>query len=171
EPVDAKLIQHAQVIVGIGIPGAVDLERAGGVAAAGIAQVGRDAAVLTLEFRDRIEWSASEGGERRIQSAARNDQQRKAGPVLLKADTNRAFFVKAHGLSLAGLLSKHTRCCSHRGCRDAAGQNIAPVRIHGAASLIVVMGSIVKALSRLSAANFRPPLDGPQAHESAPMSG
>src|SRR5262249_16357017 len=122
-----ELIQHTQMVVSVGIPGAVDLKRAGGLAAVGIAQVGGDAAELALEFRDWIERPAGETGERRIQSTAGNEQQRKAGPVLLKADADGALFVESHGFSLAGLLSKHAWCCGHRGRRDAGGQNIPPV--------------------------------------------
>jgi hypothetical protein len=33
---------------------------------------------------------------------------------------------------LGSLLSKHARCRGYRGCRDARGQNIASVGIHGA---------------------------------------
>jgi hypothetical protein len=50
--------------------------------------------------------------------------------VLLKVDAHGAFLVKAHGFSLAGLLSKDAWCCGHRGRRDAGGQDVAPVRFH-----------------------------------------
>src|SRR5262249_47265780 len=127
ELVDAEVIQHAQVVVGVGIPGALGLERAGGVAASGVAQIGRNTVVLALELRDRIERPASEAGERRIQPSAGNEQQREAGAVLLKMDAHGAFFIKAHSLSLPGLLSEYAWCSGHRGRRDAGGQNIAPV--------------------------------------------
>ena len=43
------------LVVGKRVPGAVDLERAGRLTAVGVAQVGRDAAVLALELSDRVE--------------------------------------------------------------------------------------------------------------------
>jgi predicted NBD/HSP70 family sugar kinase len=49
------VIHQAEMVVGVGIPGPVDLERAGGLAAVGVAQVRRDAAVLALELLDRVE--------------------------------------------------------------------------------------------------------------------
>jgi hypothetical protein len=44
------MIHHAEMVIGIGIPRPVDLERAGGLATVGVAQVRRDAAVLSLEL-------------------------------------------------------------------------------------------------------------------------
>ena len=55
ELVDAQVIHQTELVVGVGVPGPVDLERAGGLAAVGIAQVRRDAAVLSLELLDRVE--------------------------------------------------------------------------------------------------------------------
>ena len=51
ELVDAEMIHQAEMVVGVGIPRPIDLERAGGLAGIGVAQVGGDAAVLALEFR------------------------------------------------------------------------------------------------------------------------
>ena len=50
-----QVIHQAEVVVGVGVPRPVDLERAGGLAAVGVAQVRRDAAVLALELLDRVE--------------------------------------------------------------------------------------------------------------------
>ena len=50
---DAQVIHQPELVVGVGVPGPVDLERAGGLAAVGVAQVRRDAAVLALELLHR----------------------------------------------------------------------------------------------------------------------
>src|SRR5581483_7990850 len=64
EFLDAEVIHQAEVIIGIGIPGTVDLEGAGGLAAVGVAQVGEDAAVLSAELLDGVERAtASEAGD------------------------------------------------------------------------------------------------------------
>ena len=55
ELVDAQMIHQPELVVGVGIPRPVDLERTGGLAAIGVAQVRRDAAVLPLELLDRVE--------------------------------------------------------------------------------------------------------------------
>ena len=49
------MIHQPELVVGIGFPRPVDLDRAGGLAAGGVAQVRRDAAVLSLEFLDGVE--------------------------------------------------------------------------------------------------------------------
>ena len=58
ELVDAEVIHQAEVVVGVGVPRPVDLERAGGLAAIGVAQVRRDAAVLALELLHGVERRA-----------------------------------------------------------------------------------------------------------------
>ena len=52
---DAQVIHQAELVVGVCVPGPVDLERAGGLAAVGVAQVCRDTAVLVLELLDRVD--------------------------------------------------------------------------------------------------------------------
>ena len=52
-----QVIHQSEMVVGIGIPRPLDLERAGGLAAVGVAQVRRDAAILALELLDRVEGS------------------------------------------------------------------------------------------------------------------
>jgi hypothetical protein len=49
------MIHQAKLVVGMGIPGAIDLEGARGLAAIGIAQIGADTAVLVLELAERVE--------------------------------------------------------------------------------------------------------------------
>src|SRR5262249_47568096 len=57
----------------------------------------RDAAVFALQLLDRIERGhAGQILDRRVESAARNHQQRKAGAVLLVADFDGALFVEWH---------------------------------------------------------------------------
>ena len=55
ELLDAQVVHQPELVVGIGVPRPVDLERARGLAAIGVAQVRRDAAVLVLELLERIE--------------------------------------------------------------------------------------------------------------------
>ena len=53
------------MVIGIGIPGPIDLERAGGLAAIGVAHVREDAAVFSLELLDRIKRPAAfQAGDR-----------------------------------------------------------------------------------------------------------
>jgi hypothetical protein len=47
------VIHQAELVIGIGFPRPVDLDGAGGLAAGGVAQVRRDAAVFSLELLDR----------------------------------------------------------------------------------------------------------------------
>ncbi len=127
------MVHQAEMVVGVGIPGTVDLQRPRGPAAIGVAQVGGDAAVLGLELRDRIERRAFAGEprDRRVQSAAGDQQQREAGAGLLEVDANVAFFVHAHGRSsLPGLLGKHARRGSHGRRRGTCRQYGASDRIH-----------------------------------------
>src|SRR6266536_299225 len=88
------------MVIGIGIPRPIDLERAGGLTATGVAHVREDAAIFSLELFDRIKRSAAhQPGDRRVQSPAGDEQQREAGAGLLVSDANAAFFVERHGSS------------------------------------------------------------------------
>src|SRR5690242_15669321 len=129
------------MVIGICIPRPVDLERAGGLAAIGVAQVRRDAAVLSLELLDGVKGTpAAQPGDRRIQSPAGDEQQREAGTCLLIVNANGAFFVKGHcGPSLPSLLSKQARCCGYRRRRGARCQYGASGRHKSVTSLIIVM--------------------------------
>src|SRR5579862_8137811 len=104
------MIHQAEMVVGMRIPGAIDLEGTCGLAVISIAKVGADAAVFVLELIHRIEGGIGrrqiwDGG---IQPATGNHQQREARTLLLEMDANRAFLVNAHGGSflLGSLLSK-----------------------------------------------------------------
>src|SRR2546422_7358842 len=120
------------MVIGIGIPRPIDLERAGGLAAIGVAHIREDAAVLSLELLDRIKWPAAfQAGDRRVQSPTGDKQQREAGTSLLILDANGAFFVERHGnSSLSSLLTKHSPRCGYHRCRGAGFQYFAPDRIH-----------------------------------------
>src|SRR5439155_7814092 len=123
---------ETEMVIGICIPRPFDLERAGGLAAVGVAQVRRDAAVLSLELLDRVEGiAAGQAGDRRVQPPAGDEQQREAGTGLLIVDANGASFVEGHGnSSLPGLLSNHAWRCGHRRRRGARFQYLASDRIH-----------------------------------------
>ena len=93
-----QVIHQADVVVGVGVPRPIDLERAGGLAAIGVAQVGADAAELVLELRERVEGIAVvEQGGRRVQAAAGDEQQREARALFLVADADRPFLVEGRG--------------------------------------------------------------------------
>src|SRR5258708_36871636 len=99
------------MVIGIGIPRPIDLERAGRLPAIGVAHVREDAAVFSLELFDRIKRSAAhQAGDRRVQSPAGDEQQREAGARLLVLDANGAFLVERHGSSsLSSLLPQTCR--------------------------------------------------------------
>src|SRR5262245_48262340 len=104
------MIHQAELIVGIGFPRPIDLDRAGGLAVGGVAQVRRDATIFSLEFLDRIKGGvAGKEGNGRIQSSARKQQQREAGTGLLIVDANWASFVELASPSFARLLCKYAR--------------------------------------------------------------
>src|ERR1700683_1249016 len=86
------------MVVRIGIPWPVDLQRAGGLAVIRVAQVPRDAVVLSLELPDCVE-GVRQARDRRIQSPTGNEQQREAGTGLLIVNVNGTFFVEGHGNS------------------------------------------------------------------------
>src|SRR4029450_786022 len=90
----------------------------GGLAAIGVAQVREDAPVFSLELFDRIKRSAAfQEGDRRVQSPAGNEHQRKTRTGLLILNANEAFFVERHrSSSLSRLLTKHSSCCGHHRC-------------------------------------------------------
>jgi hypothetical protein len=84
------------MVVGVRVPRTVDLQRPRGLAAIGVAEVGEDAAVLSLELLDRVEGARNQAGHPRVQSPAGDQQQRKTGTRLVIGDANAAFFVEGH---------------------------------------------------------------------------
>src|SRR5579864_4782221 len=119
------MIHQTDLVVGVGFPRAVDLDRAGGLAAGGVAQVRCDAAILSLEFLNGVERRvAGEEGYGGVQSPAGKQHQRETGPGLFIVDTNGAFFVELASSSFALLLSKGSRQggrCRGRGTRCQYG--------------------------------------------------
>jgi hypothetical protein len=55
------MVHQTEMVIGMGIPGTVYLERAAGLTGIGIAQVGRDAAVLVPELLDGVEGRLTAG--------------------------------------------------------------------------------------------------------------
>src|ERR1700676_67971 len=119
------MIHQSELVVGVGIPRPVDLDRAGGLAAGGVAQVRCDAAILSLELLNGVEGRvAGEEGYGGVQSPAGKQHQREAGPGLLIVDTNGAFFVELASSSFARLLSEcalKAGLCRGRGARCQYG--------------------------------------------------
>src|SRR5271170_6457352 len=104
------MIHQTELVVGVGFPRPVDLDRASGLAAGGVAQVRCDAAILSFELLNRVEGRiAAEEGYGRVQSAAGKKHQRETGPGLLIVDANGAFFVELASSSIARLPSKGAR--------------------------------------------------------------
>src|ERR1700730_14562191 len=77
------MIHQTELVVGVGIPRPVDLDRAGGLAAGCVAQVRCDAAILSLELLNGVERRvAGEEGYGRVQSPARKARSPEARPAL-----------------------------------------------------------------------------------------
>ena len=96
------MVQEAKHVVGVGVPRPVHLERSRGLAAIGVAQVEGDAAVFVLELGGGVERRRRRVlgiGNSRIEPAAGNDQQRKAGADILVIDPHIAFFIERHAIS------------------------------------------------------------------------
>src|SRR5580700_333783 len=112
------MIHQTELVVGVGIPRPVDLDRAGGLATGGVAQVRCDAAILSLELLNGIEGRvAGEEGYCGVQSPTGKQHQRETGSGLLIVDTNGAFFVELASSSITRLLSKSARQGGGGRCR------------------------------------------------------
>src|SRR5260221_4653525 len=117
------MIHETDLLVGVGFPRPVDLDRAGSLATGGVAQVRCDAAILSLELLNGVEGrGAGEEGYGGVQSPAGKQHQRETGPGLLIVDTNGAFFVELASSSVARLLSKCVRQGGRCRCRSARCQ-------------------------------------------------
>src|SRR5215468_12081635 len=93
ELVDAKLVHHAQLVVGERAPGIVDRNRSGGLAARGVALVHGDHAEVVLELLRNVDHRTRPHGDARVQAAAGRRQQREAGADLGVADADIALLV------------------------------------------------------------------------------
>src|SRR5438128_7626849 len=94
---DAEMIHQAEMIVGISVPWPVHFKRPRGLAALGVAQIGRDNAELALELVERVERVGREARDRGVQPATGDDQQREAGTDLLIVDADVALLIQWHG--------------------------------------------------------------------------
>src|SRR5439155_18449956 len=107
ELVDAQMIHQAEVVVGVGLPRPIDFNWPGGLAGRGVAQVRRDAAILSLELLDRIEGRiAAEERDGRVQSPTGKKHQRETRSGLSITDANGASFVERARSFRARLLRK-----------------------------------------------------------------
>src|ERR1700693_3870375 len=132
------MIHQAELVVGVGIPRPVYLDRAGGLAGGGVAQVRRDAAILSLELLNGVEGRvAGEEGYGRVQAPAGKQHQRETGPGLLIVDANGAFFVELASSFFARLLSKYARHGGRCRCRGARCQDGASGRTHKSVSSLI----------------------------------
>src|SRR5271169_2020092 len=117
------MIHQTELVVGVGFPRLVDLDRAGGLAAGSVTQVRCDAAILSLELLNGVEGRvAGEECYGGVQSPAGKQHQRETGPGLLMVDTNGAFFVELASSSCVRLLSKCARQGGRCRCRGARCQ-------------------------------------------------
>src|SRR5271169_4916126 len=97
------------MVVGIGVPRPIDLKRTGGLPTLGVAQVGCDNAKLALELVEWVEGVRREPGDRRVEPAAGDHQQREARAGFFVMDANLASFIERHGFSPYRNLCRHPR--------------------------------------------------------------
>ena len=96
EPVNVEVVHQAELVVGEAVPGPVDLQWALRPAIFGVAQVQGDDAIGIAEFLQGIEGMTGEPGYGCIETAAGNDQQRKAGAGLLVVNFHISVFEYWH---------------------------------------------------------------------------
>src|SRR6516225_3001100 len=116
------------MVVGIGFPRPVDLKRARGLAALGVAQIGRDNAKLPLELVEWVERVRREPRDRRVEPAAGDHQQREAGAGLFVMDTNLASFIERHGFSTFRNSCHHPRASGGSGKSNVRSLRTPPSR-------------------------------------------
>src|SRR5512135_3654672 len=90
------MIHQSELVVGERVPRVIDRHRASGLAAIGVALVHGDAAEVVLELFHRIDDGVRPVADARVQSAARDDEQRKAGADVLIADANVTSLIERH---------------------------------------------------------------------------
>src|SRR5215813_13886486 len=100
------------MVVGISVPRPIHLERARRLTSVGVAQVRCDAAVLVLQFDKWIE-GIGQRGDRRVQPAAWDDEQREAGAGLLVVDANLALLIEPASLLFLG--TRGSLCAEYPG--------------------------------------------------------
>src|SRR5262245_48320842 len=112
------MVHQSQLVVGESAPRVIDRDWPCRLAAASVALVHSDTAEVALELIPRVDNRCRPVADARVQSAARGDQQRKAGAEILVADADVALFVEPESSSWINLLSKHLLC---RGGRHSCG--------------------------------------------------
>src|SRR6185437_4123905 len=96
KPVDAEMVHQPELVVGEGFPRVAGRNRAGRLAAIGVALVHRDAAEIALERLRRVEdggWPVADAG---VEATARRHQQRETGAAFLIADADIAALIEGH---------------------------------------------------------------------------
>src|SRR5215470_5299130 len=92
------MIHQRELIVGVGIPGPINLKGPRGLPRRSVAQVEGDATILVGKLLHGVEgriW-ARDALDTRIQSAACDQEQREARARFFVMDANGALFDKAH---------------------------------------------------------------------------
>src|SRR5207249_2661001 len=146
---DAEMIHQAEMVVSVGVPWPVHFQGPRGLAALGVAQIGRDHAELALELVERVERVGREGRDRGVQPAPGDDQQREAGTDLLIVDADVAFLIKRHGsLSLHSVVF---RALAHRPDTRAPGV-VGALRVRSASPLRGLLYALWSRRSRLASA-------------------
>src|SRR5687768_14133258 len=88
ELVDTEVIHQPKLVVGEGAPGVVNLDRAAGLAAVGVALVHRDAAEVILEFFHGVDYRGRPVTDAGVQTPTGRDQQWESGASLFVADAD-----------------------------------------------------------------------------------
>ena len=96
---DAEVVHQPKVVIGMGVPGPVNLKRAARLPWVSVAQVNTDTTEILFVSLHRVEgYRRIQQWQRGIEPAAWNDQQGISGPYLFVVDTDGFFFIKRHGL-------------------------------------------------------------------------
>src|SRR5262249_58500056 len=96
-----------ELVVGIGVPGPLHFQGPRGLAALGVAQIGRNHAELVLELVERVERMGREACDRGVQPATGDNQQREASTDLLIVDADVTLVIKRHeSLSLHSVVCR-----------------------------------------------------------------
>jgi hypothetical protein len=93
ELIDAQVVHQRQLVVSMRIPGTIGVDGSGRLTCVGVAEIRGNAPVFTLELPEAIE-RILQSGDRRVQSAAGDEQQWKSSPDLLVVDPNGPFSKK-----------------------------------------------------------------------------
>ena len=98
ELADAEMVHQAELVISESVPGVLGRDRAGRLAAIGVALIHRDAAEVVLELFHRIDRSGRPVADPRVQAAAGGHEKREAGADRLVADADIALLIRRHGI-------------------------------------------------------------------------